>query len=253
MNAKMIVVDLDQTLLKQDKTLTERTAVALRRFSKIGHVVIASGRALPRIQEYAQRVNASGIVAMNGTAVYHKDQLIKKYDINKDNIKAIVNELLQIEGVDLSVWYPMTSLTNNHEYAMPEGPTFYSDFSDFKVDEISKICAFTNRIEQIKKIDFHRYGCKLLLNSHEPDFFIIMNEQVDKLKGLCDLCEAMNISLNEVIGFGDDYNDIEMLKGCGVGIAVDNAMPAVKEIADACCGSNEEDGVACWIEENLLK
>lgn len=252
MNAKMIVVDLDQTLLKQDKTLTERTAVALRRFSEIGHIVIASGRALPRIQEYALRVSASGVVAMNGTAVYLKDQLIKKYDINKDNVKAVVNELLQIEGVKLSVWYPMTSLTNNHKHVMPEGPVFYSDFSEFKVEDISKISVITNEIEQIKKIDFHQYGCKLLLNSHDPDFFIIMNEQVDKLKGLCDLCEAMNVSLNEVIAFGDDYNDIEMLKGCGMGIAVDNAMPAVKEIADVCCGSNEEDGVARWIEENLL-
>ena len=56
-----------------------------------------------------------------------------------------------------------------------------------------------------------------------------------------------------MVAFGDDFNDIGMLQFCGKGIAMKNAIPEVKAIADEICLSNEEDGVAKWITENLKK
>ncbi|MBP5654360.1 MAG: HAD hydrolase family protein [Clostridiales bacterium] len=55
-----------------------------------------------------------------------------------------------------------------------------------------------------------------------------------------------------MVSFGDDDNDIDMLKMCGQGIAVANAVPAVLDIADSVTLSNDEDGVALWIRQNLL-
>lgn len=54
------------------------------------------------------------------------------------------------------------------------------------------------------------------------------------------------------MAFGDDKNDMEMLKMCGMGVAVDNAISDVKEIADGVTLSNDEDGVAEWLAKNVL-
>ena len=66
------------------------------------------------------------------------------------------------------------------------------------------------------------------------------------------LSKHLNIPLEEIICFGDDFNDIGMLKLCGKGIAVSNAILEVKNIADEVTLSNNEDGVAKYIEKNLF-
>lgn len=62
----------------------------------------------------------------------------------------------------------------------------------------------------------------------------------------------LNVSPREVATFGDDRNDIEMLRFCGVKVAVANALDEVKAVANYVCGDCDEDGVAKWLEENLL-
>ena len=54
-----------------------------------------------------------------------------------------------------------------------------------------------------------------------------------------------------MVAFGDDTNDIDMLSMCGIGVAVDNALPEVKEVASEVTLSNDEDGVAAWLKANL--
>lgn len=62
----------------------------------------------------------------------------------------------------------------------------------------------------------------------------------------------MDIPLADIVSFGDDLNDREMLQICGTGVAVSNAIQEVKEVADEVTLSNDEDGVAAWIERNIL-
>lgn len=62
----------------------------------------------------------------------------------------------------------------------------------------------------------------------------------------------MNISLNDIIAFDDDVNDVEMLQICGTGVAVSNAVMEVKNVADCITLSNDQDGVADWIEKSIL-
>ena len=63
----------------------------------------------------------------------------------------------------------------------------------------------------------------------------------------------MNTTCSGIAAFGDDFNDIGMLRLCGTGIAMENAIEEVKGVADEVCASNEKDGVAEWIEKNLLQ
>jgi hydroxymethylpyrimidine pyrophosphatase-like HAD family hydrolase len=58
--------------------------------------------------------------------------------------------------------------------------------------------------------------------------------------------------MNDVAAFGDDFSDVEMLNECGIGIAVANAIVEAKTTADYICDTNDNDGVAKWIEEKIL-
>lgn len=64
--------------------------------------------------------------------------------------------------------------------------------------------------------------------------------------------KILNISLSDIVAFGDDKNDMEMLKICGTGVAVANAISDVKGVADSVTLSNDEDGVAEWLAKNVL-
>ena len=58
--------------------------------------------------------------------------------------------------------------------------------------------------------------------------------------------------MSDIAAFGDDFNDIEILRNCGIGVAVANECEVAKSAADYVCGSNDEDGVARWIEKNMI-
>ncbi len=82
-------------------------------------------------------------------------------------------------------------------------------------------------------------------------FVELMAEGVSKASGLEQLCARLGIDRGEVIAFGDGLNDIEMLQWAGRGVAVANALPAVREVADEVTLSNQDDGVAAVIEALL--
>jgi hydroxymethylpyrimidine pyrophosphatase-like HAD family hydrolase len=79
----------------------------------------------------------------------------------------------------------------------------------------------------------------------------ILNKDVSKAGGVKALAEVLGIGLDEVISFGDDYNDIEMIRECGIGVAMGNAPQDIKDAADIITASNDEDGVAIILEKLL--
>ena len=80
----------------------------------------------------------------------------------------------------------------------------------------------------------------------------IENIDVGKINAIEIIAKDQNISLSEITAFGDGPNDIKMVKNCGTGIAMENAEHAVKRFSKDICGNNNEDGVAKWIEKNIL-
>jgi hydroxymethylpyrimidine pyrophosphatase-like HAD family hydrolase len=80
---------------------------------------------------------------------------------------------------------------------------------------------------------------------------IIVNKNANKEYALVKLAEWFNIPLTDVIAFGDDVNDLNMIKTAGTGVAMGNAAEQVKEIADYITGTNNNDGIALWINKYL--
>jgi len=80
----------------------------------------------------------------------------------------------------------------------------------------------------------------------------IMSTASTKWNGIKAMLKALDVKQNEAVYFGDDHDDIEPIRNCGVGIAVSNAIDEVLDVADYITGSNDLDGVAKYIEENIL-
>jgi hydroxymethylpyrimidine pyrophosphatase-like HAD family hydrolase len=80
----------------------------------------------------------------------------------------------------------------------------------------------------------------------------IVSEHASKLHGVVDVAKLMHLSTHEIIGVGDGYNDFPLLMACGLKIAMGNAVPELKAIADFVAPTVDEDGVATVIEKFIL-
>lgn len=86
----------------------------------------------------------------------------------------------------------------------------------------------------------------------EGRLILTMHRNATKWNAINAVTARFKISTLDITAFGDDINDIEMLRKCGIGIAVANALEEAKAAADYICDTNDNDGVAKWIEENVL-
>lgn len=126
----------------------------------------------------------------------------------------------------------------------------YTDFDDVPDGTADKLILFPNE-EQWKRVgrlipdDFD-------VHISEGSLWMLMNPQANKEHALSILAARMSTPLSRTVSFGDDLVDIAMLRESGRGVAVANANPDVLKIADEICPSNNDDGVAQWVENNLL-
>jgi len=126
-----------------------------------------------------------------------------------------------------------------------------SDFTDLPDEYADKIIIGVSSFDEIDA--FSKYLTEdLYIEMSDGKLGLIMNRKATKWEAVKLLANHFNISTDEVVAFGDDYNDISMLHECGIGIAVDNALDEVKAVADYNCDTNDNDGVAKWLEENVL-
>jgi len=107
------------------------------------------------------------------------------------------------------------------------------------------------RAEAVAEI-ISRYPEFDAVNFTGEDWYQIKSRKAAKHYALAEVCRQLGIALSEVVSFGDDYNDIEMLRICGAGVAVSNAIEECKSSAAFICGDCDYDGVAVWLEDNLL-
>jgi len=193
-------------------------------------------------------ISDSGALAKMGDDVIYRAALPK----------AAVAEILQILQGDSQVGYITAStddglLVNYHVDPDDEGwvdwKPIHADFSTIADYDLFKISAeiFDARVlDDLAALP----GITYIPYSGE-NWGTITNAGITKWQTIQKVAAHLNIDTEHIVAFGDDFGDVEMLKNCGIGVAVANAIPEVKAVADFVCESNDEDGVARWLEENL--
>lgn len=254
MNIDMIVTDLDNTLLRGDKTISDYTRAVLERCRARGvRVMFATARPPRTVRRFALGFEPDAVAYHNGALVREGGRELLEEGITGAEARRIMRELNAVlPGARLSLEQGDLLYANFDVNSVWSGEGWVrSDFSDLPDGVVYKLIVGisspgdTERIAPLLPDYLYVQPC-------ESTLALIMNRRATKLGGIRRVAEARGIPLARVAAFGDEVNDIEMLRACGVGVAVQNALPEVRAVADYVCPSNEQDGPARWLEEHVL-
>lgn len=265
MKYEMLVLDLDGTLTNSEKKITPPTREAIIEIQEAGKkVVLASGRPTPGITPLAEELHlkdyGSYILSFNGAriidcrtgeSIYNKTvpnnvipeiyEMVKDYDV--DLITYTDTEILS--GIKPNQYTEIESRICNLDIVSVDN---FAEAIDFPVNKllIPGDPSLTVELEKILKEKFHSF---LNIYRSEPFFLEIMPQNIDKAHSLQKLLNSIGMTAEQMICCGDGYNDLTMIEYAGLGVAMENAQPIVKEKADYVTKSNDEDGVLYVIDQ----
>ncbi|MDE7298035.1 MAG: Cof-type HAD-IIB family hydrolase [Lachnospiraceae bacterium] len=254
MNPKMILTDLDKTLLRSDGSISEHTKQVLKKCQARGILIaIATARYWIGAERCIEEIQPDYEITTDGTLIHQRGKQI--YSCSMDTGAA--NQIIQ----DLMAQNPKTEITVaagrqvfwNSRHISESAKLHKAVFCDYKKPlscQINKIAAelFDGNIAAEIANKNH---CRLQGYRGE-NFYAFLPEKSGKIRAILELSGQLGISLTDIAAFGDDANDVEMLQICGTGVAVSTAVMEAKAAADHVTRSNDEDGVADWIEKNIL-
>ena len=257
MNRKIIALDLDGTLLNNDGKISEISKKYLEKLKKEGHIVaIVTGRILKRALFGTDGAEfANYIVSDTGAAFFKKDNKEWKEIYSFTISKELAKEILQYYGKDKFVSIDLCNKDGIYKY---DGSVDMKKFLE-NISQITHITTgflnndFAIEYLQIFKSKFPSLEMGLMQDSFGNKRWIdIVQKGVEKYKGIVEIAKLEKISNKDIVAFGDGLNDIEMLKKCGVGVAMKNALPEVKEKANyITCKTNDENGVVEFLNDYL--
>ena len=267
MKYKMIVLDLDDTLLRDDHTISERTKNALMEAQKQGvKVVLASGRPTFGMRKVAEELSlekfGSYILSFNGGKIIdcRTDEELFNSSLTAEEAHRLY-EISKREGVSIHTYIGDEIITqDNHHYTKVESeitglPTKVVGSFTEAVDVPVVKALMVGDPEVIAPLNVklnEEIGNEYSITPSKPFFLEFMVHGISKGSSLLTLIEKCGITREEVIAMGDSYNDVEMIKMAGLGVAMGNAPDDVKEIADYVTDTNMNDGVAKVVETFVL-
>lgn len=249
---KILALDLDDTLLRSDKSLAPTTRELLSEWTARGNrVVIATGRpprsageSLPEELWEAPWICYNGAdIQLRNTSVYTD---LLPVDAAKRTVRALLTALpeaaigLEVDDV----------LYLNRRWERPY-PYEVADLMELEHGPVAKILFFHDAIDGLDGLFTEIETSAQIMVSTKYRLVQIMSPTADKVTALRHLVKTWDMDLTNVMAFGDDINDVKMVRECGIGVAVENAVDEVKAVADRITLSNDEGGVDIVLRELL--
>ncbi len=243
-----LIFDLDQTLLKEDKTISSQTKTVLKKCQEMGHkIVINSARPYLHIKPISDEINADYFITNSGAEGFQKDKILFTNYIDKDKTLEIISYFLTNNVLNFSVQTDSKLLTTNKKFAEKDKYAQYYDFKNCDFNALKIIFETTDN--SIGDFLMDKYGL-YIVNYLGGTFHSATSG--NKYIGNTLLFKALGEKNPEVIAFGDDLSDILMLQNATYGVAMKNSQPAVKAIAKYQTEyTNDEDGCSKYIEKMI--
>jgi len=269
MKYKLLVLDVDGTLLNDAKEITKRTLSALLKIQQMGvRVVLASGRpsyGLMKVAKTLELGNYGGfILSYNGCQIINAQngEILFERRINPEMLPYLEKKARK-NGFALFTYHDNLILTNNSddEHVLDEAEL--NDLVVIEEEEFSTAIDFapckcmlvSDDEAALVALEEHwkkRLSGVLDVFRSEPFFLEVVPCSVDKANTLGALLEHLGVKREEVMAIGDGTCDVAMLQLAGMGVAMGQALDSVKACADYITASNEEDGVAAAVEKMIL-
>lgn len=259
---KLLVTDVDGTLLDKQSKLTEMNKRAIKECIKAGiQVVIATGKSFASVTDLIKEFDLQlPQITLGGAVTITPDGKVidsvtipeKIYHEIIDMVRARGYEPL-IATVDGNLYYQ--KFVPGMKNVMEIGETLYKA-DNIKKDEFAKhsVSIFLSITAEDPLDSYIRkeFGSRLLVVRSGKYFFDILNIKASKGDALKKLIKRLKIAKNEVISFGDSQNDISLFRESGFSIAVKNSYPELIEIADAVTDENHKSGLGKAIYKYIL-
>lgn len=269
---RLAAFDMDNTLLKNDKSISPYTMEVLRDLKARGVVLVpASGRVLPRLMQYPELMECCPyVIAANGTQVREtaSGKLLMGWTMNAEDAVEAVHHLRE-KAVNLRGFSGDSAV---QEVITPEAMDFVIHFYDYlrfdipivldlashmkkafdQKEELWKIVAFYNDRDRFHEVMAEPFPVRNLTFTQTDDMLCeVTAGDATKGNALRWLQQYLGISRDETAAFGDNWNDMPMLEAAGISVAVSNAIPEIRSAALHVCGSNEEDGPAHFLARSI--
>ena len=268
MSIKLIALDLDGTLNNDQKQITPKTLAALMDAQRRGiRLALASARPSPGLfkeRDILQMQRFDGVLmSYNGGRITDaaSGQVLFETAMDLGQTKDVLRQLAQLpvtpildDGkqffvTDADGYKVAYECQNNHmTCTQVENLAEFLSFAPVKI-------LMSVRPEHLKEIQEQIAAFlpeELSVVQTAPFYLEIIPRSINKGQGIREICRVLDMTIGEVIAFGDAENDIPMLKEAGIGVAMGNAGDAVKAAADHVTLSNNEDGIAAALEQLLV-
>ena len=287
---KLIAIDLDGTMLNKYGIITQNTKEIIKKVQEKGiEVIIASGRTINSVKNFSKEINSENyFISGNGAITYDikNDKILYENVLSKNKAQQVI-KICEENSIYYSVYTENGIITKNLNYNtlyyykenlnkeekekthinIVQDVYNYIEEKDEKILKIM-ICdnnqlVFKSILKKIKEItdieilDVSHMSRKLIKQGTEEialEYFYteITSKNVDKWNALEMLIEMLNITKDEVITIGDNANDVKMIQNAGLGVAMGESAPYIKEQANIVTESNDNDGVAKILQQYLL-
>lgn len=269
MAIKLVAVDIDGTLITDDRKITTEVYEAVQEAKKQGvKVVITTGRPIAGVQDLLEQLNLKDeddyVITFNGALV---QETASGQDIVKDTLA--YEDYLDIELLSRKLGVHMHAITKEgiytanrnigkytvHEATLVSMPVFYRTPEEMADKEIVKIMM----IDEPEILDAaisnipQAFYDKFTIVKSKPFYLELMNKTASKGSAISHLAEKMGISMEQTMAIGDEENDRAMLEVVGTPIVMENGVDSVKELAKHITKSNNDSGVAHALREWVLK
>ncbi|MCD7826137.1 MAG: ATP-dependent zinc metalloprotease FtsH [Clostridiaceae bacterium] len=262
-----LILDIDGTLVNSDKVVSEATRDAIVDAQKRGKTVaIASGRSISGIRRTAASISLEDfggyVIAYNGTTVINckTGECIFNQTIDPE-LLAPVYAAAKEANVGITVYHDQTRelIAGNGVDKYIEADAKACEVTIRQVDNLVRDIDFPinkfllsgdpEYMKEVEKQMQEKFGSRLNVFRSDPFYVEILPRFIDKGVAVQKLIRHLDLKKDKVICVGDSFNDLPMLRCAGLGVAMGNAQPEVREAADFVTGSNDEDGIVTVIQK----
>ena len=263
MSIRAIAFDLDDTLLRSDLTVSDYTVDVLHRAAEQGIIILpASGRTRDSMFPTVERIGcASAFISCNGADVWTPERDLLMQELLPVELAHEVARFAQDRGVYCQTYSPdrfYYSIEN--EYAIS-----YAKSSSLEGEYVGDLTAYIRKpVTKLLMMDTQEriaalyaearalFAGRASLTCSKPYFLECNPLRATKGNALRWCGEHFGFRMEDLLTFGDSLNDVSMLEAAGTGIAMGNARDDVKAMGFPVCPTNNEDGVARYIDQHIL-
>ncbi|MCL2854775.1 MAG: HAD family hydrolase [Defluviitaleaceae bacterium] len=258
MDIKMIVCDLDGTLLRSDKTVSERTLDVLAKCRQRGiKFAVATARSKFNLEKVMDEVMPDVLIYHGGAVAMANGVKLRESIMDSDLATKLMASILKRGATRFSG-------ESDEGYFYYGERISYADFLEGLGLEVAEIDPGNTSLPPLHKIgaivDVDK--AKEVLEAHPEVGMIAYTgeswvrfalKDATKWRAIEAVAAHLGIDTANIAAFGDDWNDVEMIENCGIGVAMANGIDQAKAVANFVCASNDDDGIAQWIENHLRR